>query len=872
MVIRNSSDEDPSLDESYTLQTNPAIDDSTSSETALERSLSPRITLTSPSDSDLNHTVQNLVLPHVLPNEQEENQPSDDQHGVTEETPLLDHDIDKQALKRWKKNTRIFHLMLVFTIIIAMFGFLGYIIYNIVIDIQSAVDKSVHITMNQASIQEITPSGIDVHIVGNVEIDYNQIENYAQRNAIKIFTGIFGSLIITNLQPVEIYTKFIDLESPFIHLVDSSPPPLEVEIVNLAITPLDFVSQCQFVGTGFAEFLKYYYQLGDEIKLEVKGLSKEVQVQSWFIKRIVTNVEFHDFITVNKNEIVPEVNVDKFDLSSNGGQEINIQADASIITKFLPLGINLQFNPINWNLFFEDCTGGLIRVGDWKSSSFEITPKEPICLTVVGNITSMPDSLMDDCESDGKSTMNRILERYLHEEPVEFYLQMNDQAGVPDWIYEFLHDSPIKLAVKLPKINMGYFPLDFTIGSSELELKDNLTTIWNSNFEIFTNKSIIDIDVSQFKLDFELLAEAGTKVLVGSSNNNFIELNMTRNGGLNIAAILPNMDLLVPDPATLGTIINEVLNEQIIRSELFLEADLHDISVDLPIQNGSKVIKHVSIPSTQILPQLRALGYSQDFLNNLSIDNIFLVESSATNLRLLVDLTLFNPTNFTIDLSDEITLGVSKNDSLINLITIKDCHIPKEELFNVTLDMNIQALNYYDHANLEYSISSFLSGKNLSIDVMNNSASSWALNELVKQINVKDLMVFSPPDLRKKFIIDAVVYPISSEVEITIFNPIQNSEIVVEIYTAIAKTHDEDEINLGHLLHRERLIIPPGLYKTPKLPLKIEPVGMDVLKKYFNGKLNVEVDAVFKVEIDKFDVQLFYKGDIDTKVGTHIIY
>lgn len=84
------------------------------------------------------------------------------------------------------------------------------------------------------------------------------------------------------------------------------------------------------------------------------------------------------------------------------------------------MGINLQFDPINWNLFFEDCDNGMINVGDWKSSPFEITPNEPISLTVIGNITSMPDPLMEDCENDGKSPINRILEKYLNEEPIEF--------------------------------------------------------------------------------------------------------------------------------------------------------------------------------------------------------------------------------------------------------------------------------------------------------------------------------------------------------------------------------------------------------------------------------------------------------------------
>ncbi|RCK65367.1 hypothetical protein Cantr_01382 [Candida viswanathii] len=669
---------------------------------SIDRSTSPRITLTRPSDVNINHDSENLVVPHALRQQQ-----NDDPHDVSEETPLLAHNIDKHALTRGKQKSRLYTLLSIFGTLILAFVLLGYVIYNIVVDLQPAVDKSVHLNINEVSMKEMTPSGIDVHIAGTIEVNYDKIDNTIQRVAVKVFTGIFGSLTITNLQPVEIHTKFIDLDSPFIHLVDSLPPPIEVEILNSANTAIDFVSPCQFVGSGFVEFLKYYYQLGDEIKLEVKGTSKEVQVHSWFLKGTVRDVEFHDFITVNKDEIVPDVNIDTFDLSSNGGQEINIKADATIITKFLPMSISLPFGIMNWNLFFEDCDGSLIKVGEWQSSRFEVVPHKPISLTVIGNITSMPDSLMDDCSDDGQSPVNRILEKYLHEEPIEFYLQMKDQGNIPEWIFKFLHDSPVKLAVKLPKINAGSLPLDLTIDSSELELKDNLTTRWNSSLSIITKRSKVDFDVSKFKFDFVLSGKHGSQVLTGSSDNQFVHLNMTHNGHLNIAAMLPNMDLSVPDPAELGVLINELLNEHMVQSDLFVHGNLQEVDVELPFWNGSKMIKHIAIPSTKILPKVGDLDYTQDFLNNLTIDNIFLVDSTPTNLKLLVDLTLLNPTNFTIDLSDEITFGVSKNDSLINLITVKNCVIPRQDFFNVTLEMDIRALNYYDHANLEYSLVRF---------------------------------------------------------------------------------------------------------------------------------------------------------------------
>ncbi|EMG47386.1 hypothetical protein G210_2294 [Candida maltosa Xu316] len=747
---------------------------------------SPRIMLTRPSDVNINHQSEDLLY---------RDQPrSHEGEIITEETPLL-------PTKPHTKRSRLRFFTIGFLGTLIFLSVFGYVIYNIANDIQTAIDKSFHLNVNEVSLQQITPVGVDVHIVGVIDINYDQISNTIQRGAIKLFTGIFGALTISNLQPVEMHTRFIDLDSPFIHLVDSLPPPIEVGIGNQANTIIDIVSPCEFVSLNFVEFLNYYYQLDDEIRLEIKGVSKEVNIKSLFISTTVTNVEFHDFITVNKNDIMPDVNIDKFDLKSENGT-INIKADASIIMKFLPLNINLPFGFINWNLFFEDCDANLIQVGDWTSSPFVVEPHKPIGLTVNANISSMPDCLMDDCKDNGQSPINKILDKYLQEKPIGFYLQIRDRGILPDWIFNFLHKSPVRLEVKLPKINMNY-PLDFVVDSSEVEI-NNTTARWNSNLSIITNKLPVDFDIEQFKFDFVLSGPEGSEILVGSSNNQFVLLNMTHNHHLNIAAILPNMDVSVTDPTALGKIINELLNTHTVTDDLFVKGNVDELTVNLPFgEKKAKVIEHLSIPSTKIFPMVQDLDISQDLLNNLTIDNVFLIGSSPSNLKLHVDLTMLNPTNITVDLPEAVTIGVSKNNSLINLITIKECRIPKHDFFNVSVEMDLQSLTYHDKSILEYSISSFLSGENLTIAINNNSASSWGLNEVVRQIDVRNLMVYSPPNLHKKFIIDATVHLITSEVELTIFNPIVNSELVVEVYTAFAKTHDDDQISLGHLLRRE---------------------------------------------------------------------
>ena len=108
------------------------------------------------------------------------------------------------------------------------------------------------------------------------------------------------------------------------------------------------------------------------------------------------------------------------------------------------------------------------------------------------------------------------------------------------------------------------------------------------------------------------------------------------------------------------------------------------------------------------------------------------------------------------------------------------------------------------------------------------------------------------------FLLSATIHVLSSEIELTLYNPIANAEIKVELFQAEAK---HGEVILGHISHQEYMIVPPGIYKSPRLPIKISPgVGMDVLRKAINGELDVQVIAVFTVKLDDFEAQLMYNG------------
>ena len=66
---------------------------------------------------------------------------------------------------------------------------MGGIIYNIVHNVESSINDSIQFNLDQVSIQLITSQGINIHILGSIDINYNDIINLIQRNSIKLLLG-----------------------------------------------------------------------------------------------------------------------------------------------------------------------------------------------------------------------------------------------------------------------------------------------------------------------------------------------------------------------------------------------------------------------------------------------------------------------------------------------------------------------------------------------------------------------------------------------------------------------------------------------------------------------------------------------------------
>ena len=100
---------------------------------------------------------------------------------------------------------------------------------------------------------------------------------------------------------------------------------------------------------------------------------------------------------------------------------------------------------------------------------------------------------------------------------------------------------------------------------------------------------------------------------------------------------------------------------------MFIEGNVYDVygiyqyGKQQQQQQARKLIDHLSIPLMK-LPKLSTMesfpAYTLDTLSNLTITitNLYLIESTIRKLELSIDLTIYNPTNFNINLDSSILI------------------------------------------------------------------------------------------------------------------------------------------------------------------------------------------------------------------------
>ncbi|KAI5959708.1 uncharacterized protein KGF55_004940 [Candida pseudojiufengensis] len=836
-----------------------------------------------------------------------------------ESTPLLSRtEIPHYSILKKIFKPNWIHLILLLVILTASIAYLT------LDNIENAINDSIDINIHNTTLENLTSSGVNINVQGSITLDYNKIQNnYIQKSVLKLGSFLVGGITIKSLKPIQIHVKLIDVDSPYLYLLDTIPPPIYVDIKQLHTTNLNISSNCSLGQTQFFEFLKYYYKLNsNEINMDLKIFGDEFEINTLkFISFNLKDIEINDQITIKKEDLKlpPSIlKIEKLDITSSTPNVIDLNINLLIANDY---GLTLDLNFMSWDLLFNDCNNKLIKVGNWTTLPTNITPGKLISIQVIGQITDVPNCLMEDC-FDRVSPINQMVQNYLNENPINFAIHLNNYQ--PDnklnWLLENLKKlPPIELSIKLPRIKIPLTKIESNSTDILMNNENNKTfgneiisTIIsnNSTFQ-FLNSLNLPIDLKKFKINFniglsdDLLLSASSKDFVYSTVNQVKDL-------INIGMSLSDLDVEIINPSYVGKVINKLINDRnddlLICEDLHMNISLTDIEMSLPLMKKANIkqldLTQLQIPSrfdiTSIDSNLNIDTILQQL--NITIDQIYLYEVSKNSIEFLIESSIYNPLNITLDIpqinQQIINLGLLVNQTKIGVIKFKEIYLPKHEKIDLILNIKFQFNKLSEKQILQDFISEYISsnssslGANQILSIGNNSVlNNYGLELFLREISIIQFslpnITFTIPEYKatyneitarstnneiipkstdnelatqdlKVFVLDIIIHILTSEIEIKIYNPIKNSEIKIQILSSIAKY---DNIILGYLNKIEYLIIPPGFYTSPKLPIKIYyGSSRDLLRKNLNQDLDIDIFVEFILNFDDFNLRLLYKG------------
>lgn len=795
-------------------------------------------------------------------------------------------------------HSSLFILFLVGVIIVFYFAYRN---------LDALVTESIQSDIHKVSVLKVDDDGATFHVVGSVFIRYDQISNVFYRNLIKVVGAVLGSVTLTPKDAVKIYASPKDIEMDPLHVLNVFPPDFDISVVDGTLTEIDFITKADFFDeniTILANDVLGISKTHDEIHFNIKGALQTLITSKFFWVNNEVNV--HSEYTLLAKELSPAIKLEDLSigLDKEDKDEIDV-AGKALVDIELPL--KFEINPIEWDASFHDCEGHFVSVGKWYTDLINFRPQKAVRVGIQGMIDGIPDALLEKCESDGITPFNRIVKKAIETGTIEVYVKASkekaNEDNLPKWLYKILKKVNYKLTLLLPIADDASFDMleTYQFDSFSLEIpstqssyprKDIISSV-ESNLTLAMRlpTKVFGVEASVPKLLFgvEVMDADGRKLVSGHSTN-YESIKTMTSATENIVEFrisLNHLEVHVWEPASVGRYVNSTINAQL-GSDLFLDITIKEALIELPVVSTTlRNLKFTNITAPSVtVAEISSLKDSLGgILNDLDVkvQNIFYLGSTTHELRMMVDCELSNPTNVSLDIPKEVlTLGVSSNNTDLGNFSTVDLFIPhgdcNKERFNLSTLVNFNPESEDDKVSLEYFVSRYISGFNdtkIDIKGVNGSAStSVGLSELVSQLSLANVQLPSlsfehseevsnredakVPERKSPFLIDTTIYVWSSEVELTVFNPVSNAELIVEIQTADATYEGE---LLGHLTRRELVIVPPGISKTPRFPIKINSgIGMDILKKAIDGELAVEVLAAFDVRLDKFSMELLYRG------------
>lgn len=337
--------------------------------------------------------------------------------------------------------------------------------------------------------------------------------------------------------------------------------------------------------------------------------------------------------------------------------------------------------------------------------------------------------------------------------------------------------------------------------------------------------------------------------------------------------LLDDFFLRINDGESLGKKLNQLLNGT--NQQFDVRANF-DFEINMPPLNT--IFQDVPISTVAHIPS--SLGNVTDVFSSfaISLHQITFMESSYQTISLELDLNLKNRSNLTIQNDFEwLEFQILYLKSVISNIGVRKFSISNEmkDTINLRLSMTLKSDANFGKLRLEEFVGQYISGVSPEIQIQGipgktapeSESFSKLLESLKLSLTVPQItreksshdIVTAGSDQESLFIVDSIIHVVSSEIELTVYNPVQNHAVAIVILSAKAS---HDGTTLGFVSQEQGFLVPPGLYKTPRIPVTItrSGLGADILRGALNGDLDVDTQAILDVKLGNFAMTLLYRG------------
>lgn len=769
-------------------------------------------------------------------------------YEANEETPLLQR--RKHSRKRWYWALLLLLLPLLFVR---------------VPDLDSVVTSD----LQSFAVLGLTPRGANVHIVGSLSMNYDKIDNWFQRGFVKTAALAIGGITVVPQNATRVH-----LSGPGIrrtHAVDVFPPEVPVDLINRRVTQVDFITETVF-QSRLPQFAEDLLKQGGPTQLDVQVSGTFKLASRWL--HYTTNATFAQTLELlPKDTDLPFV-VRDIEVDTKKHLSVNMSV---LLDKRLP--VSLDVARIEWDVAIPDCDGKPVLLGYWDSQPFSIAPNSPLLFVVNGLVKSIPESLTKKC-AGGMSALNAFLSQMVNEHTLRAWVSARASQHNRDvlfgWLYQTITSVRKELNLAVPRTEA---PSVLAVGFSNTSIV--IPSLWNSLKAMVSGQLSASLELKNMRNVHFDLSNVHASAYAKEKGSKFALLQTLRkdavsvfadNGTTRMVSWFSN-EVKVSDAHRVGKLLNRWLNG----APALLDVDVFVAHMELSLPIVKTTIQDLSLKGIHIESFAAQSGFVDWFLSNMDLAVMLLYHTSSLSdsIKLTAEVELTNPMPLSLAFPDDtLSVQLTVNDTFIGSASISDFVLPQtSERLSYTASVVIDCLTVLLRLEAERFLSLVVSGADDISMAVKGTHRSLAINpqlgavllEISVPLTFPHLSFRLPQETSEKepkgspFLVDALIHLLTSEIELTVFNPLANVNLAVRLLLCRATYKGTV---LAYVDQQVMLDVPPGIVHTPKIPIRIaRGVGADILRKAVNGELSVHVEANMDVVVGQFGAQILYSGD-----------